>query len=229
MNLKSVAVPLAAVIAVVAGWWVGQFMPSGTPVSERLVRVSDSVGSGAPELAGGYVLHPARAIDAFSLTDDQTRPFNQHSLEAQWTFLFMGYTYCPDICSVTMTELAQVHRSIAEQGSTDATPVRSTFVSVDPKRDTLDRLQKYTAYFDEAIGGATGNSRQLEQFARAVRMVYLPAPNKPADSNYLVDHSAQVILTNPKGELQAIFGPPHNGSVMAEDFATIRQWWAEQS
>lgn len=229
MQIKSLAVPIAAVFAVIAGWWVGQQLPSGgTPISEQLSRVVDQTPDGAPSLAGGHVMHPARAVDPFTLVNDTTEAVDQSSLKGQWTFMFMGYTFCPDICPITLTELDQVHRAI---GPDDAgtVPTRSLFVSVDPRRDTPARLREYTGYFSESIDGVTGDNAQLAQFARAMRLVYLPAPEAPEGENYLVDHSAQVILTNPRGELQAIFTPPHNGSVIAEDFKAIRQWWAEQA
>ena len=230
MQIKSLAVPFAAVLAVVAGWWVGNMMPrGGTPISEQLSRVSDEVAEGAPALAGGHVMHPARPVAAFSLLSDEMQPVSESSLEGQWTFLFMGYTYCPDICPVTLTELDQLHRAVDAEGQESGAPIKSLFVSVDPRRDTPERLREYTGYFNAAIDGVTGESKQLEQFAKAMRLVYLPAPDEPADANYLVDHSAQVVLTNPKGELQAIFPPPHSGSVIAEDFRSILAWWEQQS
>ncbi len=226
--LKSAAVPAAALCAVVGGWFVGQMMPAdGPPVSEQLQRYS-APQDGVPALAGGHVMTPARSVDSFSLVKHDSTGFTEADLAGQWTFFFMGYTHCPDICPITMTELDHVHRELAPV-DTDPTPVKTVFVSVDPRRDTPDRLKEYTGYFNPDISGVTGESSRLEEFAKAMRLVYLPAPDEPIDSNYLVDHSAQVILVNPKGELQAIFSAPQRGTVMLEDFKQIRSWYAENT
>ncbi|WP_166838419.1 SCO family protein [Rheinheimera pleomorphica] len=155
-----------------------------------------------PKLA--LVYPQPRALADFSLTDQHGELVNRERLYGQWTLAFVGYTYCPDICPLTLAKLAGVQPELAalvEQ------PLRVWFISVDPKRDTTEQLNNYVSYFEQAnVLGMTAGHDQLFPFVRQLGLMY--ALSSTTAENYLVDHSASVVLINPQGQLVAMFKPP---------------------
>ena len=96
---------------------------------------------------------------------------------------------------------------------------RVVFVSVDPERDAPEHLGGYVTEFRDDFLGVTGPHEELRKLTRALGVVYARGGDDPA---YLVEHSAAVLLVNPKGELQAVFGPPHEPDTIARDLVAIR-------
>lgn len=163
-------------LAGVAAWLVANG-PAGT----------SSAGSGQGRaLVGG----------PFTLTDQNGRPFTEADLEGSLTLIFFGYTYCPDICPLTLQSVAT---ALDDLGA-DAGRVMPVFVTVDPERDTPERLKEYVAWFDPRIVGLTGTREQVEGIKAAYR-VYgqkVEDPERGPD-DYLVDHSAVIYLMGPDG------------------------------
>lgn len=173
----------------------------------------------AKDLQG--VLRPeARELAAFSLMDQDNQPFNQDRFAAGWSFVFFGYTYCPDICPTTLATLVSAFDQLDKQGE----PVESLntfFVSVDPQRDTPEVLRGYMSYFNKAFIGITGEKEQLDSFARQFGAGYIIEPERgPGD--YLVSHTSSIFLIDPKKRLLAHFSPPHDAATIAEQFSKIK-------
>ena len=176
--------------------------------------------SGPLEIAGIYLDEP-KAVGDFTLTASSNQPFTLTSFEGQWSFLYFGYTYCPDACPLTLGQLNVVDKNLAEQNLNKDNAY--ILISVDPNRDTPERLAEYTRFFNENFSGATGTPEQLDQLTKPLG-VYYSVPEDPEDpENYLVDHSSAIVLINPKAELQALFTPPHDPKRITEDFSAIRQ------
>lgn len=170
-----------------------------------------------PEISG-YVLDPARTLPALELVDERGQPFAAHSFAGHWSFLYFGYTYCPDVCPLTLVELAELKKQLAV-----ALPgERSEYylVSIDPQRDTPERLRDYVAYFDPSFRGLTGSPAALAAFAAATETL-VDIPDGQDTDNYLVSHSSNVVLLDPQGALRAIFTPPHDPAQLAADFAKV--------
>ena len=145
-----------------------------------------------------------RTVAPFSLLDAHEAPFTEENLKGQWTLLFLGYTFCPDICPTTMAELNGIYPQLQALDTTY--PIKVVFVSVDPKRDTPARLNDYVRYFNKDFIGLTGEHKDLFPFARSLGMMYAIAESTD-NPNYLVDHSASVVLVNPTGEVLGRFKP----------------------
>jgi len=145
-----------------------------------------------------------RAISPFKLTDNKGNLFNQASLENQWSLVFVGYTFCPDICPTTMAELNSIYPQL--QAMDSEFPIKVVFISIDPNRDTIERLNEYIGYFNPNFIAATGEHKALFPFARNLGMMYAIAESTD-NPNYLVDHSASVVLINPKAQVVGRFKP----------------------
>lgn len=197
-----------AVIAAVAG-----FMLAGLPWTEDKPHIISRE-------AASQFSHP-RPMPAFELIDMQGRAFTRHELAGAWTFVFFGYTFCPDICPTTLANFDFVAQALRAADTVAEAGTRFLFVSVDPDRDTPERLQAYVTYFNPDFLAATGAAAQLERFTRAAGAVYVKVPSTDPDS-YLVDHSSGVFLFDPQARLAAVFTPPHDPDKIVRSYLAIR-------
>ncbi|WJG09337.1 SCO family protein [Aliiglaciecola sp. LCG003] len=146
----------------------------------------------------------ARALPEFELYDKQGSTFTNQNLADKWTLVFVGYTFCPDICPTTMAELKSIYPQL-QQIETEH-PIQVWFLSVDPRRDTAERLNEYVDFFNPEFLATSGEHKQLFPLVRALGMMYAMSDNMD-DPNYLVDHSASVTVINPQVQVVGRFKP----------------------
>ncbi|MGE5731455.1 MAG: SCO family protein [Gemmatimonas sp.] len=178
-----------------------------------------------PPTIGGYVLPQPKALPPIALVDEQGRPFRPVDFEGHWSFLYFGYTYCPDVCPLTLVELAALKKRLAEQ--LPGTPTDYYLVSVDPARDTPERLRDYVAYFDPSFHGLTGSVADLKRLAELTGSVFF-VPEGQSDDAYLVSHSSNIALLGPDGQLFAVFTSPHEPAQLAADFGRVAAYYARR-
>lgn len=149
--------------------------------------------------------------------------FTNADLQGRWTFMFFGYTQCPDICPTALSLMKDVKALLASgAGASSVQSLQVAFVSVDPRRDTRELLGEYMAAFDPAFIGLRGDDAALAPLTRNLGVHY--QRNDGADTQrYTVDHSAAIYLIDPMGKLRAVFSPPHDARKVAGDYARIRQ------
>ncbi len=172
-----------------------------------------------PELQG--VLRPEpKPLQAFKLRDQYRQAFDLERLKGKWSFVFFGYTYCPDICPTTLSALTGVVKQLQEdpQGLTN---IQVVFVSVDPLRDTPDVLEAYLKYFDEAFQGVSGAQQGIDSLTRQFGAAYMKEP-ETTPGQYLVSHTSSIFLVDPYGQLLAAFSPPHYPNTIVAQFRQIR-------
>ncbi len=136
---------------------------------------------------------------------------------------FFGYTHCPDVCPTALSMLAQVMKKLEKDSTLDTLP-QVIFISVDPERDTPELLKKFVPYFHPDFIGVTGDPQQLLLLTRQLGIMYGKAPGDDAD-DYLVDHSASIILFDPDGNFLALFGMPHDPNLIAQEFVAIKNYY----
>lgn len=177
-----------------------------------------------PELSQGTTrLEPPRSLRAFELTDHKGAAFNLDRLHGRWSFLFFGYTHCPDICPTTLSTLNAVARDIAALPSSPPTP-QYVFISIDPERDTPEQLAKFVPYFNPSFIGATGTKSAIDALTNQLSVVYLKVETDNPGS-YMMDHSAALLLIDPRGRLHALMSPPFDPIGMAQDFQKLTQYY----
>jgi protein SCO1/2 len=155
-----------------------------------------------------YALHyqQAREIPAFNLTDETGQSFNNSQLQDKWSLIFFGYTSCPDICPTTLQNLNFIYEDLI----TIANNSQVLLVSVDPKRDTQERLAQYITYFNPDFKALRAEHDVLFPFSRNLGLMYAITDkdgNTSNEDDYWVDHSASLVLINPEGKIEAIFKP----------------------
>jgi protein SCO1/2 len=168
----------------------------------------------------GFLWPAPRTVGPFELTDHTGAPFDLSTLDGKWTLMFFGYTHCPDVCPVTLSVLEQV-RALLESAGTETDDLQTVFVSVDPERDTIEHLREYVTYFDPRLLGVTGPDAGLQRLTRQLGILHI---RNAADENgsYLVDHTASVLLVDPRHRLVAVFGAPHEAESIADRLIRIR-------
>lgn len=154
----------------------------------------------------------ARALSDFELSKHDGTTMTNEDLQGQWTLAFVGYTFCPDICPVTLAAINSVYPQL-QQGVSN-TPLKVWFLSVDPDRDTVERLNEYVNYFNPDFVATTGPHTQLFPLVRSMGMMYAISDSTD-NPNYLVDHSASVVVINPQGNIIGRFKPQHTPGEMS--------------
>ncbi len=149
----------------------------------------------------------------FSLTDHLNQPFHLSSAKGKVVILFFGYTYCPDICPTILSDIAQILNSLGKK----ADNVVPLFVSVDPERDSIDRLAEYVPWFHKSIIGLGGTPEQIRRITDAYHIQVKINKTSERDSNYSVDHSAGIYLIDQSGTLVQIipYGLPLDHTIRA--------------
>lgn len=165
------------------------------------------------ELAAGTVLPEPRRIEQFALTDQNGKVLDGKALAGRWTLLFSGFTNCPDICPTTLAMFAELDRRLGPSAP------RFLFLSVDPERDTPERIAVYVGYFDPDLVGATGSREAIESFTRGLGLAQVKNPG--VGDEYTVDHSAALVLIDPRVRLAGYFQPPFDTDALAADLARL--------
>ena len=156
----------------------------------------------------------------FALTDQRGAPFALQSLRGRAAMLFFGYTYCPDICPVTQSKMGRVYQLLGERESELAT----LFVTVDPERDTAEKLSEYLDYFAIDAIGLGGSKEQIDGVIGQYGGHYSLDREEGQVADYLVDHSTYTYLIDQQGRVRFLFRQSDGPELMA---AVTQQLFAE--
>lgn len=135
---------------------------------------------------------------AFTLTDSRGVSRSAKDFHGKHLLLFFGYTFCPEVCPVTLQIMSDAIERLGEDGQ-KVTPV---FITLDPERDNREVMGRYLANFHPRFVGLTGTTEQVAVAAKAYQIYYKKAGE---DEDYLLDHSALVFFMGPDGKYLAHF------------------------
>lgn len=200
---------LVVILAVAAGIWLGLLWYGGALEPKSI----------AADLKAATLLPQPKPLEDFALTDQDDQVLDREALKGNWTFLAFGYTQCPDICPTMVATFAAVEKELA-QAHAEPQP-EFLFVSVDPERDTPQKVGQYVGYFNPRIRGATAGHEVLRPLTAQLGILYQRSEAQETAMGYLVDHSGSMLLLDPEVRLSAIFGMPHVPQDMVADFRTI--------
>lgn len=155
---------------------------------------------------------PAGEAQDFTLVGHGGQTIRLSDFRGKLVALYYGYTFCPDVCPTTLAELGQAMKQLGAQ----ADEVQVILVTVDPERDTPDRLAEYVSYFDPSFIGLSGTLDQVAAAAEAFDIYYLKHEGTAA-SGYLVDHTASLRLLDREGRLRLIWPYGTSGDKIARD------------
>lgn len=135
----------------------------------------------------------------FTLTDQNGKTFSGDSLKGKPYLVFFGFTRCPDICPTKLFEVSEVMRALGH----DADGTAALFVTVDPERDTADKMKDYLSSFDPHLIGLTGTAEEIATVLKSFRVYAKKVPTEGGD--YTMDHTALVYLMDKNGRFVAPF------------------------
>ena len=180
-----------------------------TPMSVRLLLVVVIAFAGGSLAAlllrpgGTPALQSARALigGPFSLTNQDGKRVTEQDYRGKYMLVAFGYTTCPDVCPAELQAMANAMDVLGAK----AEQVNPVFITIDPERDTVERVSDYVKNFHVRFTGLTGSPDEIKQAARAYRVYYAKAEEKGSATGYLMDHSAFIYLMNPQGEYVSHF------------------------
>ena len=202
MNKSSIAI--VAIIALVGGFAMSWYEHDNRPIELE---------------SGTWFGEQARALPDFELLDQRREKLTRAQLQGHWSLMFFGYTHCPDICPISLQTLAEMVAAIDDPDVVEALQVY--FISVDPERDSPELLAEYASYFNADFNAATAAPEQLAVLTQSLGISHALRNKTDASSDYDVDHSAAIVLINPRAEFAGLFGAPHDASAMARDMTRI--------
>ena len=195
----------------------------GLLAAQRVFNPAPPAATAWPQTEAVRLFDPPRELPAFNLRQSDGTPLVPGELKGHWTLVFLGFTYCPDVCPMTLTQMAQAQRQW--ESIPEARRPRVLLVSVDPERDTPDRLGEYAHAFHKDTLAATADIPALEDFAKSISMVFAKVPAEegmPADQ-YSVDHSASMAVLDPQGRMSGLIQPPLDPAAIARDMAALTE------
>ncbi len=140
----------------------------------------------------------------FVLTGDDGRPVSLADFRGRMVLLFFGYTACPDICPTTLSRLGRAYALLAKEGI-PRSDVQTLFITVDPARDTPDKIRKYLTYFGVNAIGATGTVAEIEKVAKSYGAAFWREEEPASAAGYLMSHSTSIYLIDRGGKVRHIF------------------------
>lgn len=174
--LKIIVLALAAVLV----WLIFFWQPNDTAARSGQFSAQPS-----EPLGGDFTLYGSKGT--VSLSD----------FRGKVIVLYFGYTYCPDVCPTSLSRIAQGFSSLSTD---ELQKVQGIFVSVDPERDTPQRLEEYAPFFHSSLIGVTGTAEQVATVANRYGATYRKHP-QDTDGHYSVDHTSITYIIGPDGKL----------------------------
>jgi protein SCO1/2 len=170
----------------------------------------------------GVILLPRpRDLAPFELQNAAGGSFDKAMLEGRWSFIFFGFTHCPDVCPTALSVMAIAERAITENGMDESAPFQGVLVSVDPERDDVGTLSRYVSGFSPRFLAVRGEREALATFATQVNVAFAQVPDPSGASAYQVDHTGNIVIINPRGHYHGFIRVPHKAETISATYRSL--------
>lgn len=201
-NQLKFTILIVAIAAILGGW---------------LSTIVFNLNRTMPGMQTATIFSTPQPVIEFNLQNADGQVFSNAQLKERWSILFFGYTSCPDVCPTTLNQLASIWKTLND---TERTKLQFVFVSVDPNRDTPEKLAAYVHYFSPEFVGATGTPEQIRSLTKSLGAPVIILPSADG-STYTVDHSASLFLINPQQQFAGTISPPYQADALASDLKAL--------
>jgi len=164
------------------------------------------------EFQGG-TLEPRSAAADFQLTDQYGEPWSMAEQTGKVVLLYFGYTTCPDACPTTLSDWIEIKRLLGD----DADKVEFVMVTVDPERDTQEKLNQYMAFFDPEFLGLTGDPATLDQIKMDYGIMAVREEFPNSATGYLMNHTTSFWVVDTENNLRLVFAHGTDPEIVTED------------
>ena len=209
-SVRMTVFALLAVVAVILGLTFNKFTQS-PPLDREKLRDE-----------GVFIFETPRTFSMAPLVDHENQSFSVDNMKDHWTLLYFGFTFCPDVCPTTLAKLNELSLELQELDNELAKRFKVVMVTVDPQRDTPAKLANYVPFFNRDFVGVTGDMGNIYELTRQLNVAFTPVGDTTKD-DYLVEHSANVVLINPKGDYHGFIRPPFIASKLVDSLKIIDQ------
>lgn len=187
--MRNTLLAIAAFISVILGLLVASVVMPRPMSSDEARQI------------GFYQFDQTREIKAFSMQDHLGNDVDVSAFSGQWSLVFFGFTTCPDICPTTLGVLAEAVKELPE-------PPQVVMVTVDPERDTPERLRNYVPAFNPSFRGFVGSFDETVSLAEQLNVAFGKIPGDQPGT-YTMDHTASIVLISPEGRYAGFIKAPH--------------------
>jgi protein SCO1/2 len=187
----------------------------GALLLTALVPLAGCSPSEQPPLAGAKLGGP------FTLTDQDGRKVSDTAFAGKYRLIYFGYTFCPDICPVDVQTLMKGYRKLEDGDPELAAKIQPIFITIDPARDTPDKVRQFVRAFHPKLIGLTGTEAEIADVAKKFAIYYIKQPAVAGTEGYLMDHSRQAMLFGPKGEPLALITQDKDADTVVAD---LERW-----
>jgi len=171
------------------------------------------------KIDGVFIQKPTEITD-FQLTDNHGKQFSKANMKGHWTMMFFGFTNCGMVCPTTLVELKKMYGTLQKDLPAKELP-QVVLVSVDPERDTVERMNDYIQSYDSRFVGLRGETSETENLKKQLHIVSGKMKLDDGSNQYTINHSAEIMLFNPEGKLQAYLAYPHKAAQMVDDYELV--------
>lgn len=164
---------------------------------------------------GVFILPRPRDVAPFELAGG----FSNETLQGKWSFIFFGFTNCPDVCPTSMAELGKADLAIRQSAREPEDSFQGVLVSVDPDRDDPDRVVNYAQAFSPRFIGTVGAREELVELTQQVNVAFAKVPD--GEGQFTVDHTGNIVIINPMGHYHGFMKLPHDAEIIRLTYQSL--------
>lgn len=158
------------------------------------------------------------AINAMRLTDQSEHGFTEQQFKDHWSLVFFGFTNCGMVCPTTLAALDDMYKLIQQ---TQLPLPQVVFISIDPLRDSSERIRNYLKYFNPNFIGLHGSEEETARVMQQYKILVTRIEAENNKSHYTLDHTSEILVLNPAGKLIAYMTYPHQGKELASNYVWL--------